>query len=196
MSAGCQRCYAERMAARFGRDEGDVFFPYVHRGKWTGHVELIPEKLDEPLHWRKPRRVFVNSMSDLFHEALADDEIDRVFAIMAMAERHTFQVLTKRAARMVGYFAETDRIREIELRMYELGGDEDATTIVRWPLPNVWLGVSCEDQKTADERIPLLLQTPAAVRFASLEPLLGPVDLGCYLAGSPRLDWVICGGES
>jgi len=182
--------------------------------RWTGRVELIPEKLDEPLRWRKPQRVFVNSMSDLFHEALPDEAIDRVFAVMAMCERQTFQILTKRPRGMRDYFTESDRIYEIEQRMYELGGPEDATTIIRWPLPNVWLGVSVEDQATADERIPLLLQTPAAVRFVSYEPALGPVsfrwakwddwktpdgsrrEVVGHLDGMRGLSWVIVGGES
>lgn len=211
VSEGCRNCYAERMAARYS-GPGLAFEGFARAGKWTGRVELIPEKLDEPLRWRKPQRVFVNSMSDLFHEALPDEAIDRVFAVMAMAERHTFQVLTKRPSRMAGYLADGERQHEIERRMYELGGDEDAQSVPAWPLPNVWLGVSVEDQAMADERIPLLLQTPAAVRFVSLEPLLGPVKAERFLTpwcwrGSEghsdrgecnptKLNWAIVGGES
>ena len=180
--------------------------------RWTGRVELIPSKLDEPLRWRKPRRVFVNSMSDLFHEALLKTEIEQVFDVMSNAPRHTFQVLTKRPERMQE-FMEWRVERRADLA------------------PNVWLGVSVEDQATADERIPLLLQTPAAVRFVSLEPALGPVDFdgpspypdkgwlcgwhaepehasGCdgscsqgrcpeaVQVQNERLDWLIVGGES
>lgn len=194
VSEGCRNCYAERMAARFSGpgQPFEVFAEPVGRtsrggSRWTGRVELIPEKLAEPLHWRKPRRVFVNSMSDLFHEALSDGHIIRVFSVMQRAAQHTFLVLTKRAARMPDVVA---RIMAPEP-----------------PLPNVWLGVSCEDQETADERIPLLLQTPAAHRFVSLEPLLGPIkfcDCDQYWPGeghppdcpTQRLDGVIVGGES
>jgi protein gp37 len=196
VSEGCRNCYAERRAARFsaaplfgisGRKAPfEGFAEMTPSGpRWTGRVELIASKLDEPLRWRKPRRVFVNSMSDLFHEALDDDDIDRVFAVMKAASRHTFQVLTKRADRMCRYGHLTEVV------------------------PNVWLGVSVEDQKTADERIPLLLETPAAVRFVSYEPALGPVDFRCLAPvddyhtdaldtpdPSCRLHWVIVGGES
>ncbi len=196
MSAGCVNCYAERIAVRFSHKgapyEGFADVPRRHsqtgratcgvRGHWTGRVELIAEKLDEPLHWRKPRRVFVNSMSDLFHEALSDDAIADVFTIMAAARQHTFQVLTKRPMRMLAWTHSADKYMR-------QGGI--------LPAPNIWLGVSVEDQATADERIPLLLQTPAAVRFVSYEPALGPIILANYKdwlrAG---LDWLIVGGES
>jgi protein gp37 len=166
------------------------------RGHWTGKVALIPERLDEPLRWRKPQRIFVNSMSDLFHEALSFTEVNRVFAAMARAPQHTFQVLTKRPVHMIEFF-------------------EWATlanaAVKEWPLPNVHLGVSVEDQGTADARIPLLLQTPAARRFVSYEPALGPVNFEPFLQYPPfhesykmtfgpsehrGLDWVIVGGES
>jgi len=187
--------------------------------RWTGRVELIPSKLDEPLHWRKPRRVFVNSMSDLFHEALSDEAIDQVFAVMALADQHTFQVLTKRPARMLAYISSRPRDR-IYPQMVVLASEQVPGGLTRqredWPLSNVWLGVSVEDQATADERIPLLLQTPAAVRFCSYEPALGPVDFSPYWLGGAcwacgaykaqcecgetaklrRLDWLIVGGES
>jgi protein gp37 len=171
----------------------------------------------DPLRWRKPRRVFVNSMSDLFHEELSDDSIDRVFAVMALAPQHQFQILTKRPQRMLTYLANpdlTDRLTEI----WQEGHRDRATWTLMLPLENVWLGVSVEDQATADERIPLLLQTPAAVRFVSAEPLLGPVDLSGRLGeccGFPKhelvagedhevccgnhsagLDWAVVGGES
>lgn len=169
-------CYAERVASRFSGPG----MPYEGLAKitpsgprWTGEVRLIEEHLEDPLRWKKPRRIFVNSMSDLFHEGLSDEQIDRVFAVMARAPQHQYQVLTKRAERLPRYFA-------------------------RWALPlsdypHMWIGVSCEDQKTADERIPFLLQTRAAVRFISAEPLLGPLDLAGLLAG---IDWVIVGAES
>jgi protein gp37 len=191
VSAGCKNCYAERQGGRFC-GPGKAFDGFVQIGKngnagphWTGKVELVEKHLDDPLHWRKSQRVFVNSMSDLFHEALSDEAIDRVFDVMLNCPRHTFQILTKRPERMLEY-------------------SRDQVNLWRepWPFPNVWLGVSVEDQKTADERIPLLLQTPAAVRFVSYEPALGPVDFEQFalktLDGgeNPGIDWIIVGGES
>ncbi len=237
VSEGCRHCYAERMAARF---ETATFKPsklrpfgagpfagFTKGGKWTGRVELVPEKLDEPLHWRKPARIFVNSMSDLFHEALSDEAIAAVFGVMAAAPQHTFQILTKRPKRMhewfVGWLAGmVGRSRNVypddtpawvalhlvtnRARHFGAPGTVQASGD-GWPLPNVWLGVSVEDQATAAARIPLLLQTPAAKRFISYEPALGPLEmLPSWLAGydysgglkhsAPRLDWVIVGGES
>jgi protein gp37 len=202
VSEGCTRCYAETFAARNlpemrSPTTGEPFAVRTPAGpRWTGRVELIPGALDKPLHWRKPRRIFVNSMSDLFHESLPDLAINQVFAAMHRAPRHTYQVLTKRPARMHAWFRWA-RVANASVNV--------------WPLPNVWLGVSVEDQATADERIPLLLQTPAAVRFISLEPQLAYVDLSRFLgmwtckkdhdhhgaATCPGgLDWVIVGGES
>ncbi|MHC4162538.1 MAG: DUF5131 family protein [Planctomycetota bacterium] len=238
---GCLNCYAARMASRNlpgmrSPTTGKPFAVMRSAGpRWTGDVELIPSKLEEPLRWRKPRRVFVNSMSDLFHEALPVDAIDRVFAAMALAPQHRFQILTKRPARMLGYMKEVVAgtrplaSKATEIRNSIVGGlmvssahgtDGGCPPHPPYrPWPFVWLGVSVEDQKTADERIPLLLQTPAAVRFVSYEPALGPVDLQRTLwnrvpeavamryasevdaktvALSPLfgLDWVIVGGES
>jgi protein gp37 len=137
-------------------------------------IRLVPEVLDEPLRWRKPRRVFVNSMSDLFHEDVPFAFIDDVFFTMANARQHTFQILTKRGRRM----------REF---MQWSGNNVD-------PLPNVWLGVSVENQRAADERIQELLATPAAVRFLSCEPLLGPVNVRGHLLSHDRPgDCAACG---
>lgn len=187
VSEGCRHCYAERVAARFSGPG----LPYEGLAKrvggearWTGKVVMVPEHLADPLRWKRPRRVFVNSMSDLFHEALSDEQIDQVFAVMALAGRHTFQVLTKRAERMRDYMQRTARrIEPLEVAARALGYtlkfeglDGKQYGLVPWPIPNVWLGVSVEDQKTADERIPHLIGTPAAVRWASYEPALGPVD--------------------
>jgi protein gp37 len=206
VSPGCANCYAETLSLRRG----------FTRHPWTGlhkdlNVSLHPERLDQPLRWRRPRRVFVNSMSDLFHEQIPDEFIDRVWAVMALAGTHTFQVLTKRPDRMRAYLAERSRSSKwIEAAAETFGYTLrwQGLSLCPWPLPHVWLGVSVEDQRRADERIPLLLQTPAAVRFISAEPLLGPVDLGflepcdhvrrthaeigCWKA----LDWIIVGGES
>jgi protein gp37 len=159
--------------------------------RWTGEVEVISSKLDDPLRWEKPSRVFVNSMSDLFHEGLSDIDIAAVFGVMADARRHTFQVLTKRPARMLAWFS-SEGARNCEVNSRDVAESLEEWTF-EWSLPNVWLGVSVEDQATADERIPLLLQTPAAVRFVSYEPALGPVD---FAGNELALDWIIVGGES
>jgi protein gp37 len=137
-------------------------------------LRLVPDKLTEPLHWKKPRRVFVNSMSDLFHEDVPDEYIDQVVAVMAVTSRHTYQLLTKRAERMAAYFNGL-RLDRVERAARALGHSIQfhGTYLVDWPLPNVWLGVSVESQEYADARIPHLLKTPAAVRFLSCEPLLG-----------------------
>lgn len=184
VSEGCRNCYAEAFAARFsgpGEPYEGLATMTSSGPRWTGEVRVVEEVLDQPLRWERPRMVFVNSMSDLFHEKVSDETIDRIFAVMALADDHTFQVLTKRPERMVEYMRDrdwgeaanyvTDRyIRRLDGPLYLMG------EIVP-PLHNVWLGVSVEDQKAADERIPLLLETPAAVRFVSCEPLLNPVNL-------------------
>lgn len=214
VSPGCARCYAETFAERF---RGVPGHPYEQ----GFDLRLVPEKLTEPLTWKKPRRVFVNSMSDLFQDGVPDDYIDQVFAVMAWTPRHTYQVLTKRAERLRAYFAEPwyRRVfaRYVELResgvttippgyddQYALGRSIGAITCgdhASRVLPNVWLGVSVENQHFADERIPLLLQTPAAVRFISAEPLLEHIDLTNFLWTIPgarlnHLHWIIVGGES
>ncbi|NNC07254.1 phage Gp37/Gp68 family protein [Corallococcus exiguus] len=216
-------CYAERMAIRLS-GPGQAYEGLVKSTpagpRWTGKVVLDAEKLLEPLHWRKPRRVFVNSMSDLFHEELQVKDIARVFAVMALARRHTFQVLTKRAdvmARTVGSEDFRGQVLSIAAMEATRRGLKLEPGDPRWPLPNVWLGVSVEDQQRADERIPELLRTPAAVRWLSCEPLLGAVDLARFIqwrmqasgwngpvhhhvlpavGGSRGLDWVVVGGES
>jgi protein gp37 len=217
ISPGCGRCYIERTPPF--RTKGIKFVD------GSIPVTLYEDRLDTPLRWRKPQRIFVNSMSDLFHEDVPDAFIERVFSVMALAERHTFQVLTKRPERMLAWF----RARRFDVKDHAILQSETGECVYAhpWPLPNVWLGVSVENQHFADERIPLLLQTPAAVRFISAEPLLGPVDLERVentqnLAEGQRyihalkgyawdvfsadyydvcsipgqLDWVIVGGES
>lgn len=219
VSAGCDNCYAETLAERFRGTPGHYF-------EHGFDLQMRPDKLDQPLRWKRPRRIFVNSMSDLFHDQVPDWYIATVFAVMALAPQHTFQVLTKRHARMRSLL--TSKTRYNEQGGYVPGFDamvRNAAANMRnnarradwpdvdktpWPLPNVWLGVSAEDQRWADIRIPVLLDTPAAVRFVSAEPLLGPIDLRCGNAdystcGSngacdmsmiKGLDWVIVGGES
>lgn len=234
VSEGCRHCYAETMAARFC-GPGQPYEGLARRAangeaRWTGEVRMVPERLSDPLRWRRPRRVFVNSMSDLFHESLTNEQIAAVFGVMAAAPQHTFQVLTKRAKRMREWFewargaftaqqrgivsapntsramldaaAEYLGVQNTALDNAWKRLDDDA-----WPLPNCWLGVSVEDQKSADERIPHLLACPAAVRWVSAEPLLAEVDF-TRLRHDPsvptdamrhlraRLDWIVVGGES
>jgi protein gp37 len=192
VSPGCDNCYAETIARRFA---GTAAFP---RGF---EVTLHPERLDAPLSWRKPRRVFVNSMSDLFHDAVPDEFIARVWAVMAATPQHTYQVLTKRHGRMRSLLRSEAFKIAVGLQ-YVFGADvpDDAQAGLAWPLPNVWVGVSVEDQKCADLRIPALLDTPAAVRFLSCEPLLGLVDIEDAVnrinLSNIGLHWVIVGGES
>jgi protein gp37 len=178
VSRGCQHCYAETQAA--GRL---INVPAYHGvttdGRFNGTVNLLPERLDQPIRWRRPRRIFVNSMSDLFHENVPDKWIARVFAVMSTARQHTYQVLTKRPERMAELVGRRGFRMGVRQARYEF--NEYASLLdpeADWPLPNVWLGTSVENQRTADERIPHLLSTPAAVRFLSVEPLVGPVDLG------------------
>ena len=181
VSPGCTNCYAMRTAARFNHSP---FSPYLGLTKtvngkpvWTGEVGFNPKALEAPLHWKKPRRIFVNSMGDLFHESVPDEWIDKVFAVMALAPQHTFQVLTKRADRMRDYLSDGALNGRIACASVDAHLPDELLRRPSIPLPNVWLGVSAEDQERADERIPLLLDTPAAVRFVSVEPQLGPVDL-------------------
>lgn len=190
-TGGCLNCYAARMCARGlpglnSPTTGEPFAVMRDSGpRWTGKVELIESALELPLHWRKPRRIFVNSMSDLFHESLPNEAIDRVFAVMALCPQHTFQVLTKRPERMVAYLT-GGPWGHIEQRASETIGTRREIPVEHIPLAHVHFGISCENQETADARIPLLLQTPAAVRFLSLEPLLSPVDLSKWLYDNTR----------
>lgn len=205
VSPGCENCYAERQAMRFS-GEGQPWHGLVRRVNghptWTGKTRLIESMLDEPSRWRRPRRVFVCSMSDLFHESVPDEWIDRVFAVMALCPQHTFQVLTKRAARMRDYCSSSATLGRVTALVAEVcegtsGADfklqhhDDGLNGIR--LENVWLGVSVENQEAADERVPRLLETPAAVRFLSCEPLLGAVDLTRICDRSkPRALWINC----
>lgn len=244
VSEGCRNCYAEKVAARFS-DPGRPYHGFAEQSpaRWTGKVALVEKHLLDPLRWKKPRRIFVNSMSDLFHEGLPMEAIARVFAVMALAERHTFQVLTKRPLRMqtllsergdhppASFLSHVGRLCEYYAETVERQSAGAMMGFDAWwqgieekgYLPNVWLGVSTEDQATADGRIPLLLQTPAAVRFLSVEPLLEAVNIRaglCRCQGTDPilhkhypdetrscarcsschafvgLDWAIVGGES
>ena len=233
VSAGCKNCYAERI---FPRSYSKDRVPLVQNGRDPDpardsdfrprqftDVRWHPDRLERPLHWRRPQRIFVNSMSDLFHEDVPFEFIDKVRAVMQLTPQHTYQILTKRPERMHILSAALSIERMDRLMDWVAGFcDEDA---IEWaipeiehmcdkPLPNVWLVVSVENQPTADERIPILLQTPAAVRGVSYEPALSAVDftqIKCVGAGfmnaltgqyhetdacTDGLDWVIIGGES
>jgi protein gp37 len=204
VSEGCDHCYALTLAKRL-KAMGNPRYQ-VDGGARSGPgfgVTLHPDKLGEPFGMRKPERIFVNSMSDLFHEDVPDEFIASVFRTMNLARRHQFLILTKRPGRM-----------QVLLRDWSHPAT-DGPVYIPEPLSNVWLGVSVENQKWADVRIPHLLRTPAAVRFLSCEPLLGPVDLGRWLLdgqtgadahreqalvpalrATAPIDWVIVGGES
>ena len=188
VSRGCEHCYAERVAHRgMAPAHKGLTVMGKHGPRWTGEVRFLPDVLSKPLRWRQPRRVFVNSMSDLFHEQVSDEQIAAVFGVMAMTPQHTFQVLTKRPERAVRWFEWAEQWNSVglvrDMRGARCVGAAVASGVPDeriaafhgpWPLPNVWLGVSVEDQATADERIPHLLRCPAAVRFVSA---LGPEDL-------------------
>lgn len=241
VSPGCDNCYALSWAGRM-KAMGQPAYQQDGDPRTSGPgfgLQMHEDRLDQPLRWTKPRRVFVDSMSDLFHPDVPDGFIARVFAVMGLADRHTFQILTKRHKRLRALLGQQDFARQVgesAIRWIETtpGGDsrlslsgwspegslDERCWVPPWPLPNVWLGVSVEDQERADQRIPALLETPAAVRFLSCEPLLGPVDLStlgieplcphgsvvtdgaCYNCNAERpvegrgLDWVIVGGES
>lgn len=226
VSPGCEGCYAERLTAtRLRKTEkyrGLAVYGQ-HGPRWTGLARLWTKDLASPLRLRKPSRIFVADMGDLFFEGNTNEEIAAVFGVMAASPRHTFQVLTKRARRMREWFGWLDdksfqqhshgnQDTVIQREAWRLLGDRFPLHEVKgtlkafpWPLPNVWLGVSAEDQQRADERIPELLRTPAAVRFVSYEPALGPIDLSQVrrfapdTTGNPlmdAIDWIIVGGES
>lgn len=197
ISKGCMNCYAEGVANRF-KGPGMPYEGLIAKtGQWNGEVRLIEDKLLDPIRWKRPRLIFVNSMSDLFHESLTDEQIDKVFAVMAVAHHHTFQVLTKRADRMAEYLSKDRREAWARASMHlgYLWNDPDPiydsiAYATEQFLPSVWLGVSVEDQATANERIPYLLETPAAVRWISAEPLLGRIKLNEVVYTSPESDWV------
>lgn len=233
VDAGCTNCYAMQLAGsrlRHHPSRKGLTRVTGGRAKWTGEVRFNEGWLDQPLRWSRPRRIFVCAHGDLFHPAVPDEWIDRVFAVMALAPQHTFQVLTKRPERAAAYLRRVSAQALIEIWAAEagkIGGDEAAVRVLqndRTALRNVWLGTSASDQASADLRIPPLLDAPAAVRFLSAEPLLGPmmlvdrdpIKLATGVAAKPEhrvyvsllkgwgmgpyrrpgLDWVIVGGES
>jgi protein gp37 len=196
VSPGCQHCYAEGQAGRIVRMGGpaaELYRPLVRfaggtrrEGRWNGHAAFVPARLSAPMAWRQPRRVFVDSMSDVFHKDITDEQVAAIFGVMVLAAQNTYQVLTKRPERMRDFFARyslEDCLGAAAAHRVPGPGRHNWPPrrewfdVERWPAPWIWLGVSVEDQARADERIPLLLQVPAAVRFISAEPLLGPVNL-------------------
>lgn len=230
VSPGCTNCYAMKLAGTRLRDHPSrkgLTRDSKAGPVWNGQVRFNADWLTQPLRWTKPRKIFVCAHGDLFHEGVTDDQLDQVFAVMALAPQHVFQVLTKRPERMRQYLTASNR----QLHIAQAGTPHDGAGelwwgrfLKPWPLPNVWLGVSIEDQTRAEQRIPALLETPAAVRWISAEPLIGPVDLKniettpprvaylnalsgrrmtCEAGGPyvevpalPGLDWVVVGGES
>lgn len=205
VSAGCKHCYALRDWARLSSNPKTVYF-----GRKFTDVMCHPERLDQPIRWKKPRRIFVNSMSDLFHEDVPTEFIDKVFAVMGnvycmMDNPHVFQILTKRPDRMMKYLNDEETACRVTsaMKAMNLPDEHSGST---WPLPNVWIGVTVENQSAADERIPLLLKTPAAIRWVSCEPLLGAVDIsqympknGYYMTYCEHCGWIgsshLCGTE-
>lgn len=219
-------CYAERLASTRLKHLPAYAAVTNERG-WNGKVHLMPERLDEPIRRRKPARIFLGDMSDIFHPEVPFEFIAACFGVMAACPQHTFLLLTKRPARMLEFFEwlmtrivpkcsgpqestacawEAWRKYGVELPDSLLHAGWQVAGERPWPLPNVHLGVTCEDQQRANERIPLLLQCPAAGRWISAEPLLGPIDFlacndairraGLYLPSEKKIDLVIVGGES
>ena len=201
VTPGCDHCYALTMAKRL-KGMGSTKYQTDGDPRTSGPgfgLAIHEDTLGSPLGWRKPQRIFVNSMSDLFHADVPDEFIARVWAVMASAPRHTFQVLTKRHGRMRSLLSSEEFRLAVQRRIPHAGASPYVAAYWKtWPLPNVWLGVSVEDQKRADLRIPALLDTPAAVRWLSCEPLLGPVDIINGLGDSwlTGIDWIVVGGES
>lgn len=230
ISPGCANCYAAQLAGtRLKNHPSRKGLTKEVNGKpaWTGEVRFNEEWLTLPLRWKKPRRIFVCAHGDLFHENVPDEWLDKIFAVMVLAHQHTFQLLTKRPKRMQAYIqdmAAGNRQEAMSRHSFYVNRSvlgvacEMRAGVEGGILRNVWLGVTAENQEQANKRIPLLLETPAAKRFVSIEPMLGPVnflltlkksdapergkpDLGMHaLRGIPGvlkgLDWVICGGES
>ena len=217
-SPGCTNCYAERMTHRLAHNPTTPRYAGLTdaQGRWTGEVRLFPDELEKPIHWRKPRRVFVCSMSDLFHESVPDEYIWQVLKTALQGNRrHTYTILTKRPERMAAWFAAN---AQQFWHYHAPGSPQRPYCMAPWPDPCLWLGVTVCNQAEADAKIPILLQIPAAVRWVSIEPMLGEIDLrhihhdnmveidaltgdhGVYrpLAGRSdnKLDWTVIGAET
>ncbi|GAA0574962.1 phage Gp37/Gp68 family protein [Streptomyces mordarskii] len=218
VSPGCDSCYAITTARIRSHNPNPkiaaAFAGTAHRTAdrldWTGNLNLLENRLTKPLTWPKPAKIFVNSVSDIFHQGVPEEFIAKIWAIMALTPRHTYQILTKRHARMRAVLTDTCRCGSEHApgthfrsamawavsennpdRIPGLPDDaEQRVTQAAWPLPNVWIGVSAENQQWAGTRVPALLQTPAAVRFVSCEPLIGAVDLTRWLRPVPDCGYV------
>jgi len=203
---GCTNCYAMRLAGtrlQHHPSRAGLTQPSAAGPVWNGEVRFNEPWLRQPLTWKRGRLIFVVAHGDLFYEGVPDEWIDKVFAVMAMAPQHTFQVLTKRSARMRDYMKRfAADYGPIEKQILALGGNP-IEALTQWPLPNMWMGVSAEDQATAEERVPHLQDTPAAVRWVSAEPLLGEIRLDELMRSSPTSasrdqpddrdsDWTYC----
>lgn len=201
-SPGCSNCYAMKQAHRFPVRQG---LTVQSKGGmvWTGEVRDTPKALEQAMRWKRARKIFWNAHGDLFHPKVPTEWIDRQMAVCAMTPQHTHQILTKRSGRMREYFTDygwRDRVSEVinawpADEIYngnEFSGDFDVLMADWKPLPNVWLGVSAEDQRRWDERVADLESTPSAVRFVSMEPMLEPIRIDDAL----ELDWIIVGAES
>jgi protein gp37 len=212
VSAGCDHCYAERMACRLALNPQTPQYQNVvslDGRAWNGKTALVESALMQPLKWKKPSRIFVGSMTDLFHRETPDEWLDRIFAVMALCPQHTFMVLTKRPEGMREYLGAECREKRIWDAYWEVLSRGIGPGFA-WPLPNVWLGVTAENQAMADYRIMPLLGIQSAVHFVSIEPMLGPIKLDkCWVCKGPdeegcwceqdtqaSLRWVICGCES
>jgi protein gp37 len=205
VSEGCRNCYAEKVANRFC-GPGQPYEGLVQigadgkgNGKWNGQIKFVEKHLLDPLRWKKPQRIFVNSMSDLFHDGVTDEILDRIFAVMALCPQHTFQVLTKRPERMLAYFLYA-RQRSLAIidKMADLAYMGFEPDDFRLPLTNVWLGVSVENQKAADDRLMFVhrMAGDGWQTMVSFEPLLGGIKPhpAWFTLGSRT--WAIVGGES
>lgn len=232
-SPGCLNCYAETMAARLavmlpktcGEDSQHLAAAYANvlstwaevdlqsmkatkvNKCWSGSVEFISDALEKPLHWKKPRRIFICSMGDLFHPSVPFEWIDRVMAVVALCPQHTFQTLTKRPERMAEYYKHIGGTTRRDWVFSAMARILNKSLLAgpKWPLPNLWLGVTAENQAMADKRIPILLNIPAAKRFVSIEPMLEGMYPAMIEHPKPKfarqsalsgLDWVIVGCES
>jgi protein gp37 len=222
VSEGCRNCYAERVAARFS-GKGEPYeglaiwreIPQASGGvrlepQWTGKIRLIDSHLYDPLRWKDPRKIFVNSMTDPFHPGVTESALDSIFAVMALSDWHIHQMLTKRVKRMREYTRSVGQIAACDILQARVARFAEAIAIERgestkspwwdvwlenWPLKNIWLGASAEDQPNYDYRRDDLENTDAAVIWWSLEPLIGPITLNFDI--SKRLpDWIVVGGES
>ena len=203
VSEGCRHCWAERMAARL-RHTHYAGLIRPDKALWTGRARFVPEMLERPLRWRKPRRIAVSLMGDVFHDDITNEQIAAVFGVMAATPQHTYLVLTKRPQRMVECSKWLEK--ETERRVYYNPADPCVfeagvamNRVVEWPLSNVFVGISAENQQTLEERWQYLAQVPAAVRWISLEPLLAGVDLSKQTRDPYdciTVDWVVLGTES